>query len=127
MSDIAELESRIAAAMGRIGQAVEAFTPAAATSPEELEEALAAVREAEARAEAAEAEAARVLEAGEFATAPLRQRIESLTAMKDQLQERVTELEDEVRILIELRNADRAELDELIAALEPLVREQTDA
>ena len=39
MSDIAELESRIAAAMGRIGQAVEAFTPAAAISPEELEEA----------------------------------------------------------------------------------------
>ena len=78
-------------------------------------------------APAASAEAARVLEAGDSASAPLRQRIESLTAMKQELQERVTELEDEVRILIELRNADRAELDELIAALEPLVREQTDA
>ncbi len=130
MSDIAELEGRIATALGRIGQAVEAFSPGEAVSSGELEEARTAAQEANARAEAAEADADRsrqALEAEVETGTQLHEHIASLNMMKERQQERIAELEAEVRMLVEQRGADRAELDELIAALEPLIREQTDA
>ncbi|NDR56374.1 hypothetical protein [Aliiruegeria sabulilitoris] len=133
MSEITELESRLAAAMERIGNAIEAFgagEPEAAVSAEELEQAQKSVSEAVQRAETAEAEVLRLQQALETETtagAQLRERVGSLKSMKDRQQERITELEAELRALAEQRNADRSELDELISALEPLVKEQTDA
>ncbi|SDI25274.1 hypothetical protein [Aliiruegeria lutimaris] len=133
MSEITELESRLAAAMTRIGNAIEAFSagePEAAVSAEELEQARKSACEAVQRAETAEAEVLRLqqaLEAETTAGAQLRERVGSLKSMKDRQQERITELEAELRAVAEQCSADRGELDELISVLEPLVREQTDA
>lgn len=137
MSEIAELEGRIAAAMARIGQAVEGIGAGSGVSAEELDQARGAAesagneaRQATERAEAAEAEVARLIEALEAETtagAQLRERVGSLKSMKDRQQERISELESALAEISEQRSADRQELDGLIAALEPLVREQTDA
>ena len=137
MNDIAELEARIASAMGRIGQALQAAPMGGGVQAEEVEAlrlaAEAAASEAEtarARAEGAEAEAVRLkalLEAESGEVAQLQERLESMTAMKDRQQERITALEAETQALSQLRGNDRAELDALIAALEPLVKEQTNA
>lgn len=136
MNEIADLESRISAAMARIGRAVEGFQ-AGGASLEELEharkaaeDAEAAARGAQARAEEAEAEVARLrqaLEAETTAGGQLRERVGSLKSMKDRQQERILELEAELSAMADLRSADRDELDGLISALEPLVKEQTDA
>ena len=133
MSEITELENRLAAAMGRIGRAIEGFDagdPRAAETAEELDQAKANLTAATERVEAAEAEVQRLqqaLEAETTAGAQLRERVGSLKSMKDRQQERIAELESQLTAIAELRGADRAELDGLIAALEPLVREQTDA
>ena len=137
MIEIADLESRISAAMSRIGKAVEGFGGGADISAEDLEQARKAAesaeettRKASERAEAAEAEVTRLqaaLEAEATAAGQLRERIGSLKSMKERQQERISELEAEVKAASEVRSADRAELDGLISALEPLVKEQTDA
>jgi len=137
MNDIAELETRISSAMARIGRAVEATSAGDGAQAEDLERlqqaAEAAMSEAEsirARAEGSEAEAVRLkalLEAETGEVARLQESLASTTALKDRQQERISGLEDELGAVSELRRADRAELDALIAALEPLVKEQTDA
>lgn len=137
MSGIADLENRISAAMERIGHAVQSMDRATGVTPEELEQARTAFEAAEERtrlatekAAEAEAEIARLqqaLEAESAAAAQLRERVGALKSMKDRQQERIDELEAEVRTTLERRIEDRAELDGLIAALEPLVKEASDA
>ncbi|PRY22716.1 hypothetical protein CLV78_106258 [Aliiruegeria haliotis] len=140
MSEISDLENRISSAMERIGRAVQAFEPASnapgvpaqdlAEARASAEAAQAAEAEAATRAEAAEAEVSRLQEALEAETtagAQLRERVNSLKTMKDRQQERIHELETQLYTQAESRDADRAELDGLIAALEPLVKEQRDA
>jgi chromosome segregation ATPase len=137
MNDIADLEGRISAAMARIGRAVEGFQPAGGTSAEDLdlargaaEAAQAEARAALARAESAEAELDRLnqaLETDAAAGDQLRERIDALTETNERQQERIAELETELQVVLGKQAADREELDGLIAALGPLVEEQTNA
>lgn len=141
MSDIAELEGRIAAAIERIGRAVESFDADAGSGSgvsaaeldaarAEAETARVAAQQAEERVGIAVAEAARLtqaLEAETTASTQLRERVASLKSMKESQQERILELEAMLERLSAQRAEDREELDGLIAALEPLVQEQADA
>ncbi|SFB80834.1 hypothetical protein [Tropicimonas isoalkanivorans] len=134
MNDIADLEGRISAAMARIGRAVEGFQPAGGASAEGIDEARGAAeaeaRAAMARAESAEAEIDRLnqaLETDAAAGDQLRERIDALTETNERQQERIAELETELQVLLGKQAADREELDGLIAALGPLVEEQTNA
>lgn len=131
MSDLTELERRLTAAIERIGRAVEGIeaTPPGA-DPDELD----ALRT---RAEAAEAQAAKAetelpglresLASVQTAAEQLREKVAQLEAMKDRQQARISELESAEEALRAQRGADREELDGLIAALEPLVKEQPNA
>ncbi|WP_116131654.1 hypothetical protein [Tropicimonas sp. IMCC34043] len=135
MNEFADLEARLAMAMTRIGRAMDGLVaaPAATALDEAQAEAASARAEAEAeraRGAASDAELARLqetLEAQARTESDLRQRIETLDATKVRLQERLVGLEAELEAVLDARNADRAELDELIAALEPLVKEGIDA
>ena len=124
MSDIAELEQRIAVAMDRIGQALQGFDPRAGADDAALAAAEAAGAEkARAEADVEIAGLKEALEAEQTANAQLRERVAAVKAKKDQLQERLSALETAEAELQHRRAADRAELDDLIAALSPLVKE----
>lgn len=136
MDGLADLENRISSAMERIGRAVQQFEAPAGVSGADLEQALAAAanadaqaREAVERAEAAEAELAQLVQALETeatATAQLRDHVTALKATRDEQQERIAGLEAQLVATADRRKADRAELEKLIAALEPLVQEASD-
>lgn len=124
MSEIAELERRLTAALDRIGGAVDEFDAGGAASEEQLD---AAYDDGAARARTqADAEIAGLKEAiaAELtANAQLRERVAALKTKRDQLLERVAQMERAEAQLKADRIADRAELDDLISALTPLVKE----
>lgn len=138
MEQIAELERRLSVAMGRIGRALDALPAAEAGVPAEAferacadaEAAQAAAASALERAKAAETDRARTqaeLEAEAAAAEALRTEIAGLKELHDSQQARIASLEANIDELVSLRTADRAELEEILAALEPLIREQSDA
>lgn len=116
MDDITGLERRLTAAMDRIGHAVAAYDTAP-KGPSEEELAAKAALEAEL------AQLREALAAEQEASAQLRERIEAMKALKDEQQERIATLEAEAGALAKARADDRAELDAVMAALEPLVAE----
>ncbi|MFV0358291.1 hypothetical protein [Tropicimonas sp.] len=137
MEEITELEGRIISAMERIGRSVQQFEGTGGVSPEDLEQARAAFEAAEeravgarTRAESAEAELARVaqaLEAEAAASEKLHERLDGLKSARDEQQQRIADLEAQLRDSEAQRKADRTELDDLIALVEPLVREASNA
>jgi len=134
MADIAELERRLSVAMDRIGAALDSTQPGLQVDAEmlalaqsERDAALASAEAARAETDAALAEVAalkQALEAETTAMAQLRARVDSLSDTRDRQAARIAELEREAAEVAQARTEDRAELDALIAALEPLVKEQ---
>lgn len=131
-TDTTALHARLGAAMDRIGAALaaadggsEGQTPDAARSEAEARVAAAEQALEEARREAAER--AQALEAETAANAQLRERVGNLKDRKESQAARIAELEAERDALARARAEDRAELDALIAALEPLAKEQRHA
>ncbi|MEM1430891.1 MAG: hypothetical protein AAGG09_15655 [Pseudomonadota bacterium] len=137
MADIEDLERRLSAAMDRIGVALDAAPPGALVDAEMLALAHSERDAARVEAEAARAEAdgaltevealKQALEAEAMAAAQLRARVDGLSETKDRQAARIAELERQTDAVEAARSADRAELDALIAALEPLVKEQRHA
>lgn len=136
-SDIAELETRISAALGRISQAASALDRPDGV-PQEVHDAVVAELETlrrelsatEKRAATLDAEVARLQEALDTETtanAQLRERNVALKASKEAAQGRSNELAETLAGLQDVRKADRDELDALISALDPLVKEQPHA
>jgi chromosome segregation ATPase len=127
MTEPSEFGDRIAKAMGRIEAALEASQGAGGYSEADLDAARAQERAAaDARLEAAETELARLREAlaaEQTAGAQLRERVDALRGQKDAEAAKVASLEAEAARLRSDRSEDRAELDDLIAALKPLVTE----
>ncbi|MEM0936078.1 MAG: hypothetical protein AAF646_14705 [Pseudomonadota bacterium] len=133
MADTAELERRLAVALERIETALDTppaepaeDTGALTEAQEQRDAALEAAEKALAEADDALSEVESLkhaLEAEATAAAQLRERVQGLKELKDAQAERIVELEAEARMTAEARAADRAELDALIAALEPLVKE----
>lgn len=142
--DLVELERRVTAALVRIGTAVESMTgpdgvpqtlhDAALAEAErlrtEVDRAALDVKRATERAEAAEAEITRLneaLEAEATANAQLRERNATLKDAKEEAASKAAAAEQTLDSVREQQSSDRAELDALIAALEPLVQEQPHA
>lgn len=127
MSDPTELGDRIARAMGRIEGALADATPSGTYSEADMDAARSEARaEAEARAAEAETELERLreaLEAEQTAGVQLRERIDAMKAQKEADAAKLAALESEMSRLRAARADDRAELDDLIAALKPLVQE----
>jgi FtsZ-binding cell division protein ZapB len=131
MSDIAALESRISVALDTIGTLLGDFEPVREITQETLEQACAAASLA-ARSEAhglldaahAEIEGLRAtLEAEQLAISQLHERVATLKAKMERQQEQSIKLETQNDLLHQQQMDDRSELDDLIAALEPLVKE----
>jgi len=135
--DLEELEKRVAQALARIGSAVEGMGGPDGVPRETHEAALDTAErlrveavDATKRADTAEAEIARLkeaLEAEATANAQLRERNAALKAAKDDAIGKADALERETAVIREARGADREELDGILAALEPLVKEHSDA
>ncbi|MEQ3626464.1 MAG: hypothetical protein ABNH26_14695 [Celeribacter sp.] len=119
MTEFSDFENRITAAMDRITHAVAGFSVETGPSEEQLEMLRAAEEEIHTLRQALETE--------HTANAQLRERIAALKALKDKQHARIAQLEAEENRLRATQAADRAELDELIAALGPLIEEQSHA
>ncbi|MBT0956460.1 hypothetical protein IV417_03605 [Alphaproteobacteria bacterium KMM 3653] len=111
MSDISELETRISAAMERIGNAVGqlGIDSGSEEAVKALEGQVLQLKEA--------------LETEQTASAQLRERIEAMRAIKDTQAVRIAELEAAQAELGAHQSADRAEMDVIITELERLVKE----
>lgn len=127
-TDIAGVERRIDAALGRISAATSALDDRAAMRGLTEARDLALIAEEKARAEAdmlAEkiARLEEALETEALAMEQLRDRNQTLKQAKDDAMTKVHELESAIEQIRSVQAADRAEMDEVIAALEPLVKE----
>ncbi|MFT4783248.1 MAG: chromosome segregation ATPase [Paracoccaceae bacterium] len=131
MSDIAALESRISVALDTIGTLLGDFDPVQEITQETLEQAcaaasLAARDEAQGVLDAAHAEIEGLratLAAEQSAISQLHERVATLKAKMERQQEQMIKLETQNDLLHQQQMDDRSELDDLIAALEPLVKE----
>ena len=129
MTDASAFGDRIAAAMGRIEASLANMPAQAGYSEDDL---AAARTEAEAasaaKLTAAQTELDRMQEAltaEQKAHTQLRELADSLKEQKDAETAKVTALTEELEHLKAARAADRSELEDLIAALKPLVTEQS--
>lgn len=132
-TDVTQFENRIHAALDRIGTAVAKYEPATGASEDALEEARQAgiaagqeqAQEALDRFAAEISQLKEALDAEQTANAQLRERVQVLKVKKERQTERAKELEAQSLELQDQQRKDRAELNDLIAALEPLVEEAT--
>jgi len=151
MSELADLERRITDALDRIGTGLEKMTapapaPEAADSGEmaalsealdaektanaQLEERLKTLRaQSEARAKESEDEVGALKAAASETEVQLAKAQQDLRASESAQTDgaALKAMEDELQGLRKVRNADRAELDGILAGLKPLMEDQTNA